>query len=86
MAANTISKGREEGLSRQNVVWVDPERMSGEPCFTRTRVPIRTLFDYLEAGDSVNDFLDSFQGVTRKQVVAALRFGKDQLLLESSKR
>ena len=61
------------------VVWVDPERMGGEPCFAGTRVPIKNLFDYIEGGDTVDDFLDGFPGVTREQVVGALRIGKDRL-------
>jgi len=47
------------------VVWVNPERVSGAPCFAGTRVPIRALFDYLEAGDSLEEFLEGFPGVTR---------------------
>jgi uncharacterized protein (DUF433 family) len=44
----------------QNVVSVDPEIMSGTPVFTGTRVPLYNLFDYLEAGDSLDKFLASF--------------------------
>lgn len=69
---------------RATVVWQDPERMSGAPCFAGTRVPVRTLFDYLEAGDSMAAFLDDFPGVTREQALGALRLGKDQLLPESA--
>ena len=54
-------------------VWTDPERMSGEPCFRDSRVPITALFDYLEAGDTIADFLDDFPPVTREQVEAVLR-------------
>jgi uncharacterized protein (DUF433 family) len=67
---------------RERVVWQDPERMSGTPCFTGTRVPIKALFDYLEAGDSLNEFLDAFPGVSREQVLGALRLGKEQLCTE----
>src|SRR5438105_2269989 len=63
---------------RDLVVWQDPKRMSGTPCFAKTRVPITTLFDYLEVGDSLNEFLEHFPGVTREQAVGALRLGKDQ--------
>ena len=46
--------------------------MSGAPVFTGTRVPIQTLLDYLEGGESVDDFLEGFPSVTREQVVAFL--------------
>ncbi len=71
-------------LLRNLVVWQDPDRMSGAPCFAGTRVPIRTLFDYLEGGDSLNEFLDSFPGVTREQALSALRLGKEQLLPDTN--
>ncbi len=70
-----------EQLSLHHLVaWQDSERLSGAPCFTNTRVPIKTLFDYLEAGDSIYDFLDAFPGVTQDQVIGAMRIGKDNLL------
>ena len=62
------------------VVWTDPERMSGAPCFTGTRVPIKNLFDYIEGDDTIEEFLENFPGVTREQVLGALRIGKDRLL------
>ena len=70
-------------LSRSQIVWQDPERMSGAACFAGTRVPVKALFDYLEAEDSINDFLDAFPGVSREQVLGALRLGKEQLLGEN---
>ena len=54
------------------VVHIDPEIMGGEPVFVGTRVLARTLFEYLEAGDSLEVFLDAFPSVTRNQAVAAL--------------
>jgi uncharacterized protein (DUF433 family) len=57
----------------QNVVHIDPEIMSGTPVFIGTRVPLYNLFDYLEAGDSLDKFLASFPSVTREQAVAALQ-------------
>ena len=57
------------------VVKIDPEIMSGAPCFTGTRVPIQNLIDYLEGGDSIEDFLDDFPSVSREQVVAFLAAG-----------
>jgi uncharacterized protein (DUF433 family) len=59
-----------------NVVHSDPEIMSGEPVFAGTRVPVYNLFDYLEAGDSLDVFLDAFPSVTKDQAIAALEMGK----------
>jgi uncharacterized protein (DUF433 family) len=60
-----------------DVVHSDPEIMSGEPVFVGTRVPVYNLFDYLEAGDSIDIFLDAFPSVTRDQAIAALEIGKE---------
>jgi uncharacterized protein (DUF433 family) len=55
-----------------NLIVRDPEIMSGTPVFAGTRVPIRNLFDYLEAGDPLDEFLDDFPTVTRDHAVAVL--------------
>ena len=55
-----------------NLITVDPEIHSGTPVFVGTRVPIKTLFDHLEAGDSINVFLDDFPSVSRELAVAVL--------------
>ena len=68
------------------VVWVNPERLSGTPCFTGTRVPIKSLFDHLEAGDSLDVFLDDFPGVTREQAVALLAFSRSRVVDELGRR
>jgi uncharacterized protein (DUF433 family) len=60
-------------------VWTDPERMSGVPCFSGTRVPIRSLFDYLAGGDSLEQFLDSFPTVQRSKAVGLLRIASTLL-------
>jgi uncharacterized protein (DUF433 family) len=64
----------------ENVVNVDPEIMSGTPVFAGTRVPLYNLFDYLEAGDSLEKFLASFPSVTREQAIAALEIAKEAVL------
>ena len=51
----------------------DPGIMAGTPVFAGTRVPIRTLFDYLEAGDPLHEFLDDYPTVSREQAVAVLK-------------
>ena len=63
-----------------SVVKIDPEIMSGAPCFAGTRVPIQHLIDYLEGGDSIEDFLEGFPTVSREQVVAFLEEAKDRVL------
>ena len=56
----------------RSVVHRDPEILGGTPVFRDTRVPIQALFDYIEAGDSLERFLDHFPTVTREQAVAVL--------------
>jgi uncharacterized protein (DUF433 family) len=54
--------------------------MGGTPVFSGTRVPVQTLLDYLEAGDSVDEFLEGFPTVRREQIVAFLEQAKDRLV------
>lgn len=54
--------------------------MSGTPCFAGTRVPIQNLIDYLEGGDSIDDFLEGFPSVSREQVIAFLEEAKGRML------
>lgn len=58
----------------------DPEILGGTPVFRGTRVPIQTLFDHLEAGDSLDTFLDDFPSVTREVAVAVLELAREGLL------
>ncbi|MFO7446061.1 MAG: DUF433 domain-containing protein, partial [Ignavibacteriaceae bacterium] len=58
---------------KSNVIQINPEILSGTPVFKGTRVPIKNLFDYLETGDSVEDFLVDFSSVTNEQVVQILK-------------
>ena len=55
---------------QQPVISRNPDVMGGTPVFAGTRVPVQTLLDYLEAGDSIDEFLDGFPSVTREQVIA----------------
>lgn len=64
----------------QSVVKVDPEIMSGAPCFAGTRVPIQNLIDYLEGGDSIDEFLEDFPSVSHDQVIAFLEEAKESVL------
>ena len=58
--------------------------MGGAPVFFGTRVPVQTLLDYLEAGESIDDFLQGFPSVTREQVVTFLEQAKDRLVESAS--
>lgn len=57
-----------------------PEEMGGTPCFAGTRVPVHTLLDYLEAGDSIHDFLEGFPTVKREQVIVFLETATEQMI------
>ncbi len=67
-------------ISLSSVVHSDPDILGGTPVFVGTRVPVRTLLDYLAAGDSLDEFLDHFPTVSREQAVAALKEAKDLLV------
>jgi uncharacterized protein (DUF433 family) len=69
--------------SSKMVVTVDPEILGGTPVFAGTRVPVKNLFDYLEAGDSLEVFLDAFPSVTREQAVAALEMAREALVADA---
>ncbi len=58
----------------------DPAILGGTPVFAGTRVPVRNLFDYLEAGDSLDEFLEEFPSVTREQAVAVLEVAREALV------
>ena len=65
---------------RQTAISRDPEVMGGTPVFAGTRVPVQTLLDYLEAGESIDDFLEGFPSVQREQVITFLEAAKDRLV------
>ena len=67
-------------MTRNEVYHSDPEIMGGTPVFQGTRVPVQTLLDYLEGGDTLDEFLDGFPGVSREQAIAFLELAKDALL------
>jgi uncharacterized protein (DUF433 family) len=62
------------------IVCRDPEIMGGTPVFHGTRVPVQTLIDHLEAGESIDQFLEGFPTVTREQLVAFLEQARDKLI------
>ena len=64
----------------RGVIHRDPEIMGGTPVFTGTRVPLQNLIDYLEGGESIEDFLDGFPSVKREQVIAVIEAAKLTML------
>ena len=67
---------------KDKILEINPEKMSGTPVFAGTRVPVKNLFDYLEGGDSLEDFLEGFPPVTREQVIAVLEMAEKSLFKE----
>ena len=61
----------------------DPEIMSGSLCFTGTRVPVQGLFDYLEGSSSLEDFLEDFPTIQRKNAVAVLEAARERLFADA---
>ncbi len=68
---------------REPLITMSPQRLSGTPVFAGTRVPVKTLIDYLEAGESLEDFLDDFPSVTREHAIAVLELAKSALLAKA---
>ena len=69
---------------KKSVISRNPKVMGGTPVFSGTRVPVQTLLDYLEAGDSIDDFLAGFPSVDREQVIEFLEQAKDRLVAAAS--
>ena len=65
------------------LITISPDRLSGTPVFAGTRVPVLTLVDYLEAGDSLDDFLSDFPSVSREHVITVLEVAKPVLLAKA---
>ena len=63
----------------EGVIWIHPDRVSGAPCFVKTRVPIQSLFDYLESGALLEEFLIGFPPITREQAVKVLELARTGL-------
>ena len=68
---------------KSDLITVDPEIHSGTPVFRGTRVPVRTLFDHLEAGDSLEVFLEDFPSVSRVLAIAVLEQASAALLADA---
>jgi uncharacterized protein (DUF433 family) len=68
---------------KERLVSRSPDVMGGLPVFHGTRVPVQTLLDYLEGGESIDDFLEGFPSVAREKVIAFLEEAKDRLMAAS---
>ncbi|MGV2826579.1 DUF433 domain-containing protein [Myxosarcina sp. GI1(2024)] len=66
--------------TKSNVIVSDPELMGGTPVFRGTRVPIKNLIDYLEAGDSLDTFIAHFPSVTKHDAISILELAKEMLM------
>ena len=67
-------------MPKEKVIESNPEILGGAPVFRGTRVPIKSLFDHLEAGDSIDDFLEGFPSVRREQVISLLEISQERVL------
>ena len=70
----------EQRAKLNRVVWIDPDRMSGAPCFAGTRVPVQMLLDHLKHGDTIDDFLEGAPSVSREQAEMFLELASEQLV------
>jgi uncharacterized protein (DUF433 family) len=66
--------------TKSPVIHCDPEILSGTPVFVGTRVPVQSLFDYLEGGDTLDEFLRQFPSVQREQAIAALELARESVV------
>ena len=69
---------------KKSVICRNPKIMGGTPVFSGTRVPVQTLLDYLQSGESIDDFLAGFPSVNREQVIEFLEQAKDRLVATAS--
>ncbi|HEX7177292.1 MAG TPA: DUF433 domain-containing protein [Pyrinomonadaceae bacterium] len=69
-------------MNKTQLIERDPEKLGGTPVFYGTRVPIKNLFDCLEAGERLNEFLDQFPTVTREQALKVLEASRETLLAD----
>ena len=77
---NGVNLSKEEVKYQATIISKDPEILGGTPVFSGTRVPVRILFEHLEAGDSLDDFIESFPTVTRNQAKQLLQLAMKQIV------
>ena len=67
------------------LITISPEYLSGAPVFTGTRVPVQALFDYIEGGDPLDEFLDDFPDVSREHAIAVIELARAAAVTQASK-
>ena len=70
-------------MTLEQIVHRDPEILGGTPVFRGTRVPLRSLFDYLEGGETLDEFLRQFPSVRREQAIALLELARENLAADA---
>jgi len=70
----------DQKIRLDDAVWVSPQRMSGAPCFRGTRVPVQSLIDFLEGGETIDGFIKLYPPITREQVLTVLDVANSRLL------
>ena len=70
-------------MATQSIINIDPEILGGKPVFMGTRVPIYIFWDYLEGGDSIDEFLVQYPGVKREQCVGLLMAARDKVMADA---
>jgi uncharacterized protein (DUF433 family) len=70
----------EQKTRLNSIVWADPARLSGEPCFRGTRVPVQALIDHIEGNSTLDDFLAGFPSVSRDQAIEFIELARDSVL------
>ena len=66
------------------LISISPEYLSGAPRFSGTRVPVKALFDYIEGGETLDEFLDDFPDVTREHAVAVIEAGRSWVISQAA--
>lgn len=69
---------------KPQVLSLSPDVMGGAPVFAGTRVPVQTLLDYIEVGDTIHDFLEGFPSVRREQVIGFLEEAKERMIAQAT--
>lgn len=70
---------------KDRIIEIDAGKLGGTPVFAGTRVPVQNLFDYIEGGETLEEFIEGFPPVTREQAVAVLELAKRSMLAEAAK-
>ncbi len=78
-----LRKIKQEEIMFGKIINIDPEILGGTPVFSGTRVPVKNLFDYLEAGKSIDTFVDDFDTISKEQIIQFLEL-TNKLIISST--